>query len=71
MKYISTKKYKKRASADVSLMFTAYNLRRIISILDRNEFKKYLDVLFLLFLSICKKTGVFRQTDVEQNIITL
>jgi hypothetical protein len=31
--YITTKKGKQRASADVGLMFTAYNFRRLISIL--------------------------------------
>jgi len=40
--YILTKKYKQRASADVGLMFIAYNIRRIINILGKNELKKYL-----------------------------
>ncbi len=48
--YIITKKYKKRAEADVGLMFTAYNLRRIINILGADTLKKYLEeVLSLLF----------------------
>jgi len=50
--YISTKKYKNRASADVGLMFIAYNIRRIINLLGKKELKKYLEVLILLFLSI-------------------
>jgi len=40
--YITTKKYKTRASADVGLMFIAYNIRRIMNIIGKNELKKYL-----------------------------
>ena len=40
--YIMTKKGKQRASADVGLMCIAYNLRRIINILGKKEFKNYL-----------------------------
>jgi len=50
--YILTKQGKARASADVGLMFTAYNLRRIINILGQEAFKKYLMMLVLLFLQI-------------------
>lgn len=49
--YITTKKYMKRASSDVGLMFVAYNIRRLISILGKNELKNYLEkVIFLFFL---------------------
>jgi transposase len=47
--YILTKKYKQRASADVGLMFIAYNIRRIMNILGKNELKKYLKELILIF----------------------
>ena len=47
--YIMTKRGKKRASADVGLMFVAYNLRRIMNILDKNIFKKFLKELGFLF----------------------
>lgn len=50
--YISTKKYKSRASADVGLMFVAYNIRRLMNIIGKNELKKYLKEVALLFL--CK-----------------
>jgi hypothetical protein len=43
--YILTKEGMQRASSDVGLMFTAYNLKRIINIIGPNEFKKYLEVL--------------------------
>ena len=46
--YISTKKGKQRASADVGFMFIAYNLRRIMNIVGKNALKKYLEVLVLL-----------------------
>lgn len=43
--YIMTKKGKARASADVGLMCIAYNLRRIITILGKKVFTKYLKEL--------------------------
>lgn len=53
--YVSTKKGIKRASADVGFMFVAYNLRRLMNIIDKNSFKKFLQELVLLFLA---KTGL-------------
>jgi len=50
--YILTKKYKHRAEADVGLMFVAYNLRRIINLIGKDAFNKYLRVLVLCFLII-------------------
>jgi len=47
--YILTKKGKARASADVGLMFIAYNLRRIGNILTLNVLKEYLRMLASLF----------------------
>jgi transposase len=40
--YIMTKKSIKHASADVGLIFTAYNLRRILNLIDKNQLKEYL-----------------------------
>jgi len=53
--YILTKKGKDRASADVGLMFVAYNIRRIMNILGKHELKKYLEVLILLTLAIYRQ----------------
>ena len=50
--YILTKKGIKRASADVGLMFAAYNLRRIFNLIDANVLKEYLRILWLCFLAI-------------------
>lgn len=47
--YIMTKKSKKHASADVGMMFTAYNLRRIMNIVDKNVLKKFFEELAFLF----------------------
>ncbi len=47
-----TKKTIKHASADVGLIFTAYNLRRIFNLIDQNELKKHLKVLALIFETI-------------------
>ena len=48
--YIITKKYKKRAEADVGLIFTAYNFRRIMNILQAETLRTYLKALiFLIF----------------------
>ena len=52
-----TKRGKKRASADVGLMFVAYNLRRIMNILDKNIFKKFLQELGFLFIEITTDTN--------------
>lgn len=50
--YIMTKKGKKRASADVGCMFIAYNLRRILNILDRDILKKFFQEFAFYFLAI-------------------
>jgi len=44
-----TKKTIKRASADIGLVFVAYNLRRIFNILSSEVLKKYLSVLDFYF----------------------
>ena len=49
--HILTKKGKKAASGDVGFMFIAYNLKRLFSILGKNEFKTYLRQLVLEFLA--------------------
>ena len=51
--YILTKRYIEKAEADVGLMFTAYNLRRIINILGVNVLQNYLTgVLLSIFGNI-------------------
>jgi transposase len=47
--YVMTKKSIKHASADVGLIFTAYNLRRIFNIIDQNQLKKFLKELGFCF----------------------
>ena len=64
--YILTKKGIKRASADVGLMFVAYNIRRIMNILGKDELKKYLEVLILLVLSIyCQKWAKLSRSNIS------
>jgi hypothetical protein len=48
--YILTKKGINRASSDVGFMFIAYNLRRIVNILTRDQLREYLRILVSLFL---------------------
>lgn len=50
--YIMTKKYKKRAQADIGLIFTAYNLRRIINIIGTDVLKEYLKACIRLCISV-------------------
>lgn len=50
--YIMTKKTIKHASADVGLIFTAFNLKRIFNIIDLDLLKKYLKVLAYFFLVV-------------------
>lgn len=47
--HIMTKQTIKRASADVGLIFTAFNLRRIFNILGQNKLQKYLKELAFYF----------------------
>ena len=47
--YIMTKRFIKRAEADIGLMFIAYNIRRIMNILGKNELRKYLKEVVLIF----------------------
>ena len=49
--FISTKKGIKRASADVGMMFTALNLCRLMNIIDKNAFKKFLEELASLYFA--------------------
>jgi len=49
--YILTKKGMERAASDVGFMFTAYNLRRIMNLIDKNDLKKYLQGLAKLFFA--------------------
>ena len=50
--YVITKKGIKRASADVGFMFIAYNLRRMMNIIDKNLLTKFLQELAFLFSEI-------------------
>ncbi len=63
--YIITKKYIERASADVGLIFTAYNIRRLINIIGIDAFKAYLkELTFLSTLLIRRlqlKISLFKQ----------
>jgi ABC-type arginine transport system ATPase subunit len=45
--YIMTKKSIKHAQADVGMIFTAYNLRRIFNLIDKKLLQKYLKELGL------------------------
>jgi hypothetical protein len=47
--YIMTKKSIKRASSDVGLIFVAYNLRRIMNLINMGRLKEYLNSLFFIF----------------------
>ena len=42
----------KRASADVGFMFIAYNLRRLMNIIDKNDLKTFLQELAFIFYQI-------------------
>jgi transposase len=72
--YIITKRGKQRASADVGLMFTAYNLRRIINILGINELRKYLTEVLsdfrLNFRSIWLYIGISNKRSASFNLFS-
>lgn len=69
--YIMTKKGIKHASADVGLIFTAFNLRRIMNIVDKNTLKKFLQELGFLFptkSTLLNINRVFRLVSFIENI---
>jgi transposase len=60
--YVMTKKSIKHASADVGLIFTSYNLRRIFNLIGQNELKMYLKGLVSLFLIVIGHFKLQRRT---------
>jgi hypothetical protein len=52
----------KRAAADVGFMFVAYNLRRLMNIIDKNLLTKFLQELAFSFFEILTsvKAIIFR-----------
>ena len=58
--YILTKRGKERAAADVGFIFSAFNLRRIFNILDRNLLKVFLKTHALFFIAIQSRFKLFR-----------
>ena len=65
--YILTKKSIKRAEADVGLIFTAYNLRRLINIIGLKQLMSYLRGFLSIILTyitlILRKTSQFKLSD--------
>jgi len=61
--YIMTKKGIKHASADVGLIFTAFNLRRLMNIIDKSTLKKFLKELGFLFFK--KSTSINLKKDIR------
>ena len=64
--YILTKKLIKRAEADVGLMFTAYNLRRLMNILEKEVLKEYMKTIISLLINMFRvlwlKISLFKQS---------
>lgn len=69
--YIITKKGMARASADVGIITTVYNLRRLINILGQELFRKYLKVLVQNILTFVKLVRTKISNLFFQNIITI
>jgi len=67
--YIMTKKSMNSASADVGLIFTCYNLRRIFNLVDQNELKKYLKELDFYFLVLRSNFKRFYCTFLKQIVV--
>ena len=57
--HIITKKGMKRAGADIGLIFVAYNLRRLMNIIDKNSFTTFLQELVLLWVAIKAAANIF------------
>lgn len=67
--HVLTKKGIHRASADVGLMFIAYNFRRIVNILGKTVLKTYLEALAFLFLWILTCVKRFTSKMRTQNLL--
>ena len=65
--YVMTKKTMLHASADVGLIFTAYNLRRIFNLVDQNTLKRFLRELGLDFSVLRSQIESFLQCFISQN----
>jgi hypothetical protein len=61
--YILTKKYIKRAEADVGLIFTAYNLRRIMNIINKDLLKAYLRAFITVITRIKGKLRPYDESE--------
>ena len=71
--YIMTKKGMERASADVGLIFTAYNFRRLINILGKEVLINYLRILVFSFFTrighVRAKISRFNASELYSKII--
>ena len=56
--YILTKQGIERAESDVGLMFVAYNLRRIINIIGKDNIMKYLQEAISRVLTFLSRIGM-------------
>jgi hypothetical protein len=57
--YVMTKKTIQRASADVGLVFTAYNLRRILNIIGKEGIRRFIVSIFAFLASIRASLELF------------
>jgi len=69
--FISTKKTIQHASADVGLMFTALNLRRIFNLLPQNVLQAYLKGLARIFGPLFALLGFHSFVRVQSNSISI
>ena len=68
--YIMTKKTMKRATADVGLIFTVYNLRRIFNLIAPEVLKSYLEKLGVLFFMILRHVSGFLSSNKQSEIFS-
>ena len=63
----------KRASADVGFMFIAYNLRRLMNIIDKSEFKRFLQELVFTFYQILASLNaiIFKTRPCSNKLVSL
>lgn len=68
--HVLTKKGKQHASADVGLMFIAYNLKRILNIIGKNVLMQYLAAFasFILMIKVLEKQFISKRR--LQNLIS-
>ena len=66
--YITTKRGMDRASSDAGLMFTAFNLRRLMNLIGAGRFRDFLSRILLIFRAFCMLIKPQKRNSLPANV---